>query len=632
MSAAAELYGLDPSSRVVLGALPVAVYTTDAEGRITFYNQGAVRLWGREPRMNEERWCAATRLVGPDGQTIAPQDSPPSAALATGRAVRAEAVLERPDGSRADVVAHCTPLFDARAQINGCVVMLLDVTEKKRAERGQAQLSAIVESSDDAILSKSLDGIIQTWNKGAERIFGYGAEDVVGQSVLMLIPADRHHEEADIIARVRAGEPVEHFETVRQRKDGSLIDISLTVSPVRNADGVIIGASKIARDISGRRIGEQQSQKQSRRLAILNHIAKTLSQDLDQARIVQSVTDIATELSGARFGAFFYNVMNDQGQSYLLYALSGASRDVFDKFGMPRNTAVFHPTFTGEGVVRSDDIRKDPRYGKSAPHHGMPQGHLPVVSYLAAPVVSRSGEVIGGLFFGHEDPGVFGEDAEALVMGIASHAAVAMDNARLHEASQREVERRKKAEESKDLLLHEIKHRVKNTLGMVQAIASQTFRAAPREERDAFGARLRAMSEAHDLLTNQDWGNVAVLDVVRRAIAAFNPDRFTLHGDETELPAAKALLLAMTVHELGTNAVKYGALSNGDGRVAIDWHGGNNRLTFHWHETGGPTVAAPTHRGFGSNLIQRAMAGEQGSAHFDYAPGGLRCSLVIAAS
>ncbi len=279
--------------------------------------------------------------------------------------------------------------------------------------------------------------------------------------------------------------------------------------------------------------------------------------------------------------------------------------------------------------MRSGDIRKDARYGQMTPHHGMPKGHLPVVSYLAVPVISRSGDVVGGLFFGHEKPDIFDQEAEDLVMGIASHAAIAMDNARLHKASQSEVTQRKKAEEAKDLLLHEIKHRVKNTLGTVQAIASQTFRAAPREERDAFGARLRAMAEAHDLLTNKDWGMVAVSDIVARAVAAFGPNRFAVQGDDSALPAAKALLLAMAVHELSTNAVKYGALSNDDGSVAVAWHTEAGKLVLHWRETGGPPAAPPAHRGFGTNLIQRAMAGEQGSAQFDYAPEGLRGTLEI---
>jgi GAF domain-containing protein len=147
------------------------------------------------------------------------------------------------------------------------------------------------------------------------------------------------------------------------------------------------------------------------------------------------VTDAGVELTGAQFGAFFYNLVNEVGEAYTLYALSGASHDAFADFPMPRNTAVFGPTFRGEGPVRSDDILTDPRYGQSAPYHGTPKGHLPVRSYLAIPVVSRSGKVIGGLFFGHSEPGVFSERAERILLGVAAQAAIAIDNARLYEAS-----------------------------------------------------------------------------------------------------------------------------------------------------------------------------------------------------
>jgi signal transduction histidine kinase/CheY-like chemotaxis protein len=149
------------------------------------------------------------------------------------------------------------------------------------------------------------------------------------------------------------------------------------------------------------------------------------------------VTDAGLQLSGAKFGAFFYNVIDEAGESLLLYALSGAEREAFDAFGHPRATEVFGPTFSGEGVVRSDDITADPRYGRNAPHKGMPEGHLPVRSYLAVPVTSRSGEVIGGLFYAHPDPGVFVEETEALLLGLAGQAAVSIDNARLFEAAQR---------------------------------------------------------------------------------------------------------------------------------------------------------------------------------------------------
>ncbi len=143
------------------------------------------------------------------------------------------------------------------------------------------------------------------------------------------------------------------------------------------------------------------SEQQARQTAeLLNRVGPMLVRELDLEKLVQSVTDIATKLVAAEFGAFFHNVTNERGESYMLYSLSGVPREAFSRFPMPRNTAVFAPTFGGEGVVRSSDITQDPRYGHSAPHHGMPQGHLPVKSYLAAPVVSRSGEVLGGLFLG----------------------------------------------------------------------------------------------------------------------------------------------------------------------------------------------------------------------------------------
>ena len=170
---------------------------------------------------------------------------------------------------------------------------------------------------------------------------------------------------------------------------------------------------------------------------VLNQTGQSLAAQLDPDRIVQIVTDAGVQLSGAKFGAFFYNVLDETGESLLLYSLSGAEREDFEGFGHPRATAVFGPTFNGEGVVRSHDITADPRYGKNPPHKGMPEGHLPVRSYLAVPVTSRSGQVIGGLFFAHPEPGVFGEEAEQLLLGLAGQAAVAIDNARLFEAAQR---------------------------------------------------------------------------------------------------------------------------------------------------------------------------------------------------
>jgi PAS domain S-box-containing protein len=185
---------------------------------------------------------------------------------------------------------------------------------------------------------------------------------------------------------------------------------------------------------------------ETRALGALNRAGTAVAATLELEPLVQTVTDVGAELSGAAFGAFFYNLVSDKGESYALYTLSGAAREAFEKFPMPRNTAVFGPTFRGDGIVRSPDILADPRYGKTEPYFGMPKGHLPVRSYLAVPVISRSGEVLGGLFFGHPQPGIFTERAERLVAAVASHAAVAIDNAHLYQTLQRELAGRQRAE------------------------------------------------------------------------------------------------------------------------------------------------------------------------------------------
>jgi PAS domain S-box-containing protein len=203
-----------------------------------------------------------------------------------------------------------------------------------------------------------------------------------------------------------------------------------------------------------------QAQEEARALEILNNTGVALAAELDLERLVQIVTDAGVELTQAQFGAFFYNVIDKDGESYTLYTLSGVSREAFAAFPMPRNTAIFEPTFRGLGTVRSGDILKDSRYGQNPPYHGMPKGHLPVRSYLAVPVVSRSGEVIGGLFFGHGDPGQFSERDERIITGVAAQAAVAIDNARLYQKSQQEIEARARTEENLQFLNETLEQRV----------------------------------------------------------------------------------------------------------------------------------------------------------------------------
>ncbi len=425
------------------------------------------------------------------------------------------------------------------------------------AQQANAKVAAIVESSDDAIISKSLDGVIQSWNSGAERVFGYRSNEAVGKHITLIIPNDRIDEETEILSRLRRGERIDHFETVRVRKDGKRINMSLTVSPIRDVAGDIVGASKIAQDVTAQKKAEevlreneaelrkiansipqlawmadadgqvawynqrwfeysgttfeqmkgwgwqsvhdpailpsvvqrwkysietaepfemefpllsadgqfrwfltranplrneegcvvrwfgtctdvdqvkrieQQLREQTHTLELLNESGTTIASTLDTDTLLQAVTDIGTKLSGAKFG-ILYNTKDENGDAYLLYTLSGAPREAFEKFGKPRATPLFGPTFVGSGPIRCDDVLKDSRYGQMEPHHGQPSGHLPVRSYLAVPVISPTKEVFGGLFFGHPEVGVFTERAEDLIVGIAAQAALAIDNARLY--------------------------------------------------------------------------------------------------------------------------------------------------------------------------------------------------------
>ncbi|MDP3897421.1 MAG: PAS domain S-box protein [Mesorhizobium sp.] len=245
--------------RDLLQALPVAVYTTDAAGKITFFNEAAAELWGRRPSLGISEWCGSWKLLHPDGRPMAHDECPMAIALREKREVRwSEAIAERPDGTRIPFLAHPTPLFDKEGKMVGAVNTLVDLTGQRRGDEAGMRLSAIVDSSMDAIISKDLNGIITSWNHAAEMLFGYSPAEAIGRSVLMLIPEWHKDEEASIISRIRRGERVETYETIRRRKDGSLVPVSLTVSPVRDPAGRIVGASKIVRDITSKRDSEQR--------------------------------------------------------------------------------------------------------------------------------------------------------------------------------------------------------------------------------------------------------------------------------------------------------------------------------------------------------------------------------------
>jgi PAS domain S-box-containing protein len=329
-------------------------------------------------------------------------------------------------------------------------------------------------------------------NPAAEQLTGYTLPEVEGAPLHNFVhhtrPDGSHYPLTECpIDRAAPANMQERGQEVFVHKSGVLYPVTFTASPIRR-DGATIGTVIEVMDARPQR--EQDEVREA-----LHEIGLLILQELDHEKIVQAVTDIATRLTGAQFGAFFYNVRNEAGESYTLYTIAGVPKEHFSKFPLPRNTHLFGPTFDGAGTIRSDDVQRDPRYGRSAPYHGMPPGHLPVRSYLAAPVKLGNGEVIGGLFFGHEDPGVFKEQHEELVETLAAQAAIGMNKATLyrealyarrraeHEAveKQRLYEEAARANEVKDQFLatvsHELRTPLTSILGWAQMLNSGKLNA-----------------------------------------------------------------------------------------------------------------------------------------------------------
>ncbi len=315
------------------------------------------------------------------------------------------------------------------------------VPPSRDAEVYRRQLETIAENATLALFIMDEHQQCTFMNAAAERLTGYTLDEVQGRTLHDVV----HHTHPDgtpfpiedcPIDRAFPQNMQEQGEEVFVHKDGSFYPVAFTASPIRQGArtvGTIIEVRGIQGEIAEREERARMDAAlgaRTRTLEIFNRVNAQLASDASLEAMVQTVTDAGTELTGAQFGAFFYNVIDDNGEAFTLYTLSGAPREAFSRFPHPRATDVFRPTFVGEGIIRSDDVTQDPRYGHNAPYYGMPKGHLPVRSYLAVPVRAPSGEVLGGLFFGHAQPGVFTADAEALVSSIADQAAIAIDKAR----------------------------------------------------------------------------------------------------------------------------------------------------------------------------------------------------------
>jgi PAS domain S-box-containing protein len=528
----------------------------------------------------------------------------------------------------------------------------------------QQRLAAVVESSDDAIVSKDLTGIIQTWNPGAERIFGYSAAEMVGSSILRLIPPELHSEEASILDRQRRGERVEHYETQRVTKDGRRIDVSLTVSPIRDASGTVVGASKVARDITARKRAEadlqrsaQELRDESRLLNLLNETGKSIAADLDLEALVQTVIDSTTQLSGAEFVAFLYKVKRDEKESYRLFTMSGPNRESIERTGTPVTEPKFPRAFAKGEPIRISDILPVERSRDWAPPFDLPAGQLRTGSYLAVPVVSRNGGLMGGLYFCHPKPGIFTERIERIITGIAAQASVALDNARLYEDVKRaaegkeallEAERSARSEAErvnfmKDEFLATLSHELRTPLNAIVGWA-QVLRSRSHADADVLeglavidrNARVQAqlIEDLLDMsriisgkvrLENQ---RVDVHDVVRATIAAFQLpaeakgiDLRVEVAPEVGLVWGDPSRLQQCFWNLISNAIKF---TPAGGRVSVSLGQTGNNVSFSVVDTG--QGIAPS---FLPHIFERFRQADSSSTRYH---GGLGLGLSIVKS
>jgi len=705
------LDGVNDLSHEAIEALPAAIYMTDAEGRITFYNEAAASLWGCRPELGKSTFCGSHKLYRPDGTVLPHHQCPMAMALQQRRPIRGmEAVTERPDGTRIPFISYPTPLFDAAGQLTGAVNMLVDISERKRAEttlaEREAQLAVFVEHAPVAIAM--FDRSMRYLAVSRRFVDDYRLPpeaQLIGRSHYEIFPGMRQRWH-DIHARVLAGAALSQEQDRFTHQDGRTDWVRWSMAPWRDANGTI-GGSLLFAEIKTEQVEARRALAESEArfratfenaavgvvlvgpngaiLRVNDSFARMLGYSVEELkqRTFQDVThadDLETNLS------ILNKTLAGEANSYCI-----EKRYIRKDGGIVWASLTVGCVRTADGTVDyflsviediTDRKRAEARLAERNAQLDLAHKAARVGSYsLDIPAkamrIARASAAISGLshrtmeitaqqWFARvhrDDIGrlraehirAFKEGRRELVnefrfvrpggevRWIEARSLINYDHtgrARRMTGVYIDVTERRKAEDHKSLLIAELDHRVKNVLACVAAVAQRSRESSKSADEflEVLNGRIGALANTHSLLSRSRWEGVCLGELVRTELAFCTKSECTLiAGPDVNLTAEATQPVAMVLHELATNAAKYGALSNGHGQVSVRWRRpargrSSGKLVLEWRETGGPQIDTPTSTGYGTSVICDLIPYELGGAvDYHLARDGVRCRLEIPA-
>jgi PAS domain S-box-containing protein len=568
--------------RKAVEALPAAIYMTDAEGRLTFYNEAAAELWGCRPDLGKTKFCGSWKLYWPDGRPLLHDECPMALALRQRQPIRGlEAVAERPDGTRIPFIPYPTPLFDETGRLTGAVNMLVDISERKRVESNlaerQAQLALFVEHAPAAIAMFDREMRYVAVSRRFAIDFRLAPDvQIIGKSHYELFP-EIPERWRDIHARVLAGEELSNEEDQFTRQDGHIEWSGWSMAPWRGGDGRIGGAVLFA---------------------------EVITEKVEAGRALAD--------SEARFRATFENA----AVGVALVSTEGSILRVNNSFAQMLGYSVAElTTRTFQDLTHPDDLANN-------------------LSELNRALVGEAENYCIEKRYIRKDGGILWA---SLTVGCVRKMGGCID---YFVSVIQDITERKRVEEQQRTLLAELDHRVKNALATVSAVVSHTQQGS-RSLADfvaSLDGRIRSMAMTHELLSSHRWQGVSLTELVRRELAPYaSRDNTEINGPAILLKPEAGQAMAMVLHELATNAAKYGALSTKRGRVSIRWDrqlNGHPRshLVFEWQEIGGPPVAALGKASYGTSTIRDLIPYEfGGTVDLELPPEGVRCRLEVPA-